>query len=117
MTAKEIIKAFEESGIGVTAFAYGDIYAPDNFEFSSKNLGWKERQLEFLESMGVGDFEEVKQVGGEGQGETWYSVKYFPKHDVYIKTEGFYSSYNGTDFDDGYGEEVKPTQKTITVYE
>jgi hypothetical protein len=38
-------------------------------------------------------------------------------HDVYIKTRGFYSSYNGVDFDYGIGEVVKPVQKTITVFE
>jgi hypothetical protein len=36
---------------------------------------------------------------------------------VYIKTDGFYSSYNGTDFDYGFGSEVKPVQKTVTVFE
>ena len=117
MTAQEIIKAIEDSGVSVDSFGYNDIYPPADFKFSKEDLGWKEKQMEFLESIGVGEYEEVEQVGGEGEGETWYSVKYFPKHDVYIKTRGFYTSYNGTDFDYGYGEEVKPTQKTITVYE
>lgn len=65
------------------------------------------------------EWKEVDSYGGVGQGETWYSVKYFPQHDVYIKVNGFYQSYNGTEFYDGWGccEIVKPVQKTITVYE
>lgn len=72
---------------------------------------------EWLASLGLGSIEEVEQVGGEGEGDTWYSVKYFKDHGVYIKTDGFYSSYNGTDFYEGYGREVKPEQKTITVFQ
>lgn len=64
-------------------------------------------------------WEEVAQYGGEGQGDTWYSVKYFPNDDVYIKVSGYYTSYNGTSFDDWWDScsEVKPIEKTITVYE
>ncbi len=72
---------------------------------------------QILNKLGLGKVVEVKQVGGEGEGETWYSVKHFVDHNVYLRIDGFYASYNGTDFNDGYGYEVKPTQKTITVYE
>jgi len=96
MTALEIIEKVEELDISVSEFAYGDFENP-------------------LE--GVGEWEEVDQHGGEGQGDDWHSVKHFKDHDIYIKTEGFYSSYHGTDFESGYGEEVKPKEKTITVYE
>jgi hypothetical protein len=67
----------------------------------------------------LGEIKEVKQQGGEGQANTWYSVKYFKDHDVYIRVDGWYSSYNGTDFDDGWNclSEVKPITKEIIVYE
>jgi hypothetical protein len=67
----------------------------------------------------IGKMTEIAQEGGEGQGETWYSVKYFPDHDVYIRIDGFYSSYHGATFDNGWDEcyEVRPKEKTITVYE
>ena len=96
MTAKEIIEEVERQEISVDSFGYSDFESP-------------------LEN--VGEWEEIEQVGGEGEGETWYSVKFFKDHDVYIRTDGFYSSYNGTDFDEGYGDEVRPKLKTITVYE
>lgn len=79
-----------------------------NFAFISK------REID-----GVGSVEEVDQYGGEGQGDTWYSVKYFPDHDVYIRIDGWHQSYEGTEFG-GWGDacsEVRPQQKTITVYE
>lgn len=96
MTAQEILAEVERQGINVNEFAYGDFDSP-------------------LEN--VGEWDEIEQYGGEGQGDNWYSVKHFKDHDVYIRTDGFYSSYNGTDFDYGYGDEVRPTLKTITVYE
>jgi len=76
-------------------------------------------QREWLAEHNIPTWKEVEQVGGEGQGDTWYSVKYFPDHDVYINVSGYYSSYNGTDFNDWDDacSEVKPIEKTITVYE
>ena len=70
------------------------------------------------EELGLGEIKEVAQRGGEGEGEVWYSVKHFVDHDVYIKVDGWYSSYHGTDFD-GWSScrEVRPEQKVITVYE
>lgn len=70
-----------------------------------------------LNQLGLGEVEEVAQYGGEDQGTTWYSVKYFKDHDVYIRIDGHYTSYNGADFYDGYGREVVPTEKTVVVFE
>lgn len=101
LTGKEILviieEYFEEEGNdGIAAYAWGDFDE---------------------DALGLGEVKEVDQYGGEGEGERWWSTKHFVDHDVYIKTRGYYSSYNGTDFDYGYGEEVKPVQKTITVFE
>lgn len=142
LTAKEILTKIEEQGISVEDFGWGDFGAPEDFELSPetqkikdeylkfREIPWEERKdleaptnyhplanKEWLDSIGIGEWEEVEQVGGEGEGDIWYSVKYFKDHDVYIKTTGFYSSYEGTEFYDGYGEEVRPKEKTITVYE
>lgn len=72
---------------------------------------------EWLTSLGLGEIVEVYKYGGEDCGSTWYSVKYFVDHDVYIRTDGYYSSYNGTDFEDGYGDEVKKVERLVTVFE
>ena len=78
---------------------------------------YKEENEEWLKVSGIGEWEEIEQYGGEDCGSTWYSIKHFIDHDVYIKTTGYYQSHHGTEFYDGYGEEVKPQTKTITVYE
>lgn len=67
----------------------------------------------------IGDFTQIEQRGGEGQGDYWYSVKHFSEKDLYVKVSGFYSSYLGTSFDSFEDELdiVRPVQKTITVYE
>lgn len=68
---------------------------------------------------GVGTFKEIEQKGGEDEGSEWYSIKHFPDHDVYIKVEGYYTSYDGTNFDGewhGNVYNVRPEKVTITVY-
>lgn len=70
-----------------------------------------------LDYLGLGEVEEVSQYGGEDMGSTWYSVKYFKDHDVYIRIDGHYTSYNGADFYDGYGREVVEKEKTVVVWE
>lgn len=78
---------------------------------------WDDLSNQVLEQLGLGRVVEVEQYGGEDCGSTWFSVKHFVDHDVYIRTDGYYQSYSGTDFYDGHGEVVRPTQKTVTVYE
>lgn len=96
LTGKQIIEKLKEI-IDVSEFAYNDYD---------------------VDKLGLGKIEEVEQYGGEGQGDTWYSVKYFPDHDVYLKVNGWYQSYSGTDFNGWEDVDVvKPQQKTITVYE
>jgi hypothetical protein len=106
MNYQKILEVLKEKFRNVSDFAYN---YPHHLSESDK---------EAL-SQTVGEFTEVSQYGGEGQGDTWYSVKYFPKHDIYIKVDGWYTSYDGTDFDgwDDACSEVRPIEKTITVYE
>ena len=96
MTGQEIINKIKDTGISVRQFA----------------------DLEFESPEGVGPCEEVEKVGGEGKGDHWYKVLLFTDHNVYIKIVAFYSSYEGRSFDGWHdATEVKPTEKTITVYE
>lgn len=78
-----------------------------------------EIQKEYLESVGIGEIIQIEQYGGEDMGSTWYSIKYFPQHDIHIKVSGWYQSYHGTDFEDWSDacSEVKPVTKTVTVFE
>lgn len=97
-TYQEILEVLKEKMGHIQEFAYED--------YDTNELG-------------LGEIKEVQRYGGEDQGSTWYSVKYFKDHDVYIRVDGYYSSYEGTDFYDGWGccSEVKPIEKLITVYE
>jgi len=54
--------------------------------------------------------------GGEGEGEECHRVFHFVDHDVYIRFDGWYASGDGTHYDNA-GYEVRPQEKTITVYE
>ena len=98
MTREEIVQIFKDANVeDVSDVAYGSIVNP---------------------FPGLGKWKEVDSYGGEGQGETWWTVIHFKEIDTYIKINGFYTSYDGTQFD-GWGElsVVQPRQKTITVYE
>lgn len=95
MTAKEILKIAEKN-LSIEEFAEG-YYDPTEY--------------------GFGEVKTVDSYEGEGKGSTYYIVRHFIDHNVYIKTEGYYSSYHGVDWDFGHGQEVFPKQKIITVYE
>lgn len=95
LTAEEIIALIEAAYISVDQFGFCNFKTPE----------------------GVGKWKEVEQRGGEGEGAHYTSVKYFEDHDVYIETVGFYQSYNGTDWDQGYGEEVFPVEVTKIEYQ
>lgn len=67
----------------------------------------------------AGPNHEVNETGGEDKGSNRTMTYYFPEHDVYLKVSGYYQSHYGTDWDSWESgvKEVKPVQKTITVYE
>jgi hypothetical protein len=80
----------------------------NNFEYIQYN-----KELEEI----LGKIEQVDHYGGEGEGETYYTVQHFVDHNIYIRLDGFYSSYSGVDFDGYNYTQVTPQEKTITVYE
>lgn len=98
MTKEEIIAVFNENELNISSVAYTDMPNP---------------------LPGLGKWVEVDSYGGEGQGETWWVVIHFKEPDVYIKINGYYTSYDGTNFDSFEDDMriVEPRQKTITVYE
>lgn len=67
----------------------------------------------------IGEYIDIETHGGEDQGTDWWRIKYFPDHDVYIKVDGEYSSYEGTEFYGGWAccHEVRPKEKMIIAYE
>lgn len=67
---------------------------------------------------GLGKVVKVDDYGGEGQGDEYWVVFSVTKGDVtrHFRMDGWYQSYNGGEFD-GDLKEVRPKQKTITVWE
>lgn len=113
------LKKFNDFRTGGKMNYQSDEYINASKEYSSVENPTKRINKEYLEHLGIGGFEEVEQYGGEGEGITWYSVKYFPKHDIYIKVSGYYTSYNGTEFYDGFEgscSEVRPEKVEVTQY-
>lgn len=53
----------------------------DDFAYDEGTRDFKqEDESDYFPELGV--MKEVERVGGEGEGDTWYSVKYFQDHDV-----------------------------------
>jgi hypothetical protein len=119
LTAEEIIKKFEDAEIEVGDFAYGD---PDiGYDYAYED-GGEEASEAYAEKFNalkeeVGGYKQVAQNGGMDRGSDYYIVNYFPAHDVYIKTQGYYQSHHGTDWEEGYGYEVKPQEERVLRYE
>lgn len=83
-------------------------------EVSSKSDFWYEDLDEDI----FGKNEIIDSKGGhEGGGEYAHRVRHFADHNVYIKIDGVYSSYGGTDYEDSDYEEVRPTERLVTFYE
>jgi hypothetical protein len=130
LTGKEIIELFKKSGIGVRSFAYNETTPWTDQEKDQwrsvpygtplrEELSIRFSKLAEERTKDLPKYIEADQYGGEGQGDTWFSIKYFEEHDVYLKVSGWYQSHYGTDFSDWDDavKEVKPQEKTITVYE
>jgi hypothetical protein len=125
LTFNEILERLKNFYESVSVFAhdgYGDTIIPEDFQPELNDpaswSNWMTRVKNYQKFL-VGEVVVVDRYGGEGEGETWYVVHHFVDHDLYIRTDGFYQSYNGVEFYDGWGccREVKPKEKTITVYE
>lgn len=81
-----------------------------------------EQGTEITDIDGVRQLVVVEQVGGEDEGSHYHIVMRVvaadPAASVYFfMMEGFYSSYDGIDWDEFELKLVTPVEKTITVYE
>jgi hypothetical protein len=88
--------------------------------FNSEGFGeyWdgSEDAEAILDTLGI-KHEYEDSYGGEGRGEEYWSVYSFTKDSetVYVKFDGSYASYNGSEYDDYYF--VNPKQVMVTQYE
>lgn len=125
LTYNEIMDKLKEDLGRVDDLAFSgimNIEVPEEFMPVADDRDWqalRERTVEYAASLGYGRVEQVDSYGGEGQGETWYSIWHFQDHGIYIQVDGYYQSYHGTEFYDGWDscKQVEPKQRTVTVYE
>lgn len=57
---------------------------------------------------------EVERFGGEGKGDTYYVV--FQIGDKFYRVDGYYSSWEGANWDSAEPYEVKPVEVTVIKY-
>ena len=95
-----------------------DDYNDDSEETAEKvsNVD-KHKQVKTI----LGNWKEIHISGGSDRGSDWVSVFHFENHDVYLKVSGYYSSYEGVEFDDTSWEtneikEVRPFEIIQTIY-
>ena len=91
----------------ITAFVEAD----DDFSWSEAFYGEYETITLRGESVPV---KTILAEGGEGQGD--YAAFVFQVGDQLFRKEGFYASHYGFEFDGDF-DEVRPAEKTVTVYE
>jgi len=89
--------------------------ALDELKIEKEEFGWHDIDTDALTEK-VGEYEVADEHGGEGQGDEMHIVYHFKKHDIYIRLDGWYSSYGESSWDGDY-QEVRPTERTVTFYE
>jgi hypothetical protein len=77
--------------------------------------GYDDVELSTLTGI-VGEVEIVHEEGDtEGGGDHSEVVVHFKDHNIFLRATGFYSSYNGTEWDSDLTE-VEPYEKMVTFY-
>lgn len=105
---------------------FAEVYGSERPHWSSKDTEardkWDEAYCEWSDKReaefkaAVGEYKQVESYGGEGQGERYFNIYKFEDHDIFVKENGFYTSFDGVEWDDDF-QEVRPTSKTVTIYE
>ena len=95
---------------------YDDFKANDNVDYAALRKERERVRDAILKKLGIGEVDQLDQYGGEGQGDSFWSVIHFKDHDIYLKWSGWYASYDGW-YLESPPEEVKPKTKEIVVYE
>jgi len=95
------------------AFFRQDFPSPDN---SMKYVDPEVAEFCYaLDKAGI-EHVEQQQHGGEGEGDDYYVVTSFTKDSetVYVKFQGWYQSYNGSEYTEWFF--VEPKEVTVTQY-
>ena len=111
------ILAFYESEGHIDEFFQSEINQTPP-EWMCDHRGHYQHYFDFLEMAKEKNiqFQYEDSYGGEGQGDEYWSVYKFSLGEevVYVKFDGWYASYNGSEFNEWFF--VEPQEKVITVF-
>jgi len=117
LTFYDINKIFEKlADSRLSGFELGDFLDFDNSNETNLNNMVSSKFSEDIATIGSFELVQDNETDLEGYGEVPVKkVFYFKNHDICIQFKGFWSSYSGVQYNSH--KEVRPTTKTITVYE
>lgn len=91
-------------------------YFADEFYTTTNIANYEGKDVEFVKKIKeLGRVKRIDSYGGEGYGDDYWSVYHFVDHDVYIKFDGFYQSYEGSTYEEMF--EVEPVEVTKIEYQ
>lgn len=143
MDFKEILAKMEELGITKRVFASddedGEYYDEDDSDDKASEIikeqftaYHRQDQKRFRSAYlnenneitveGLGRIKVVEQKGGYSElqdgasGMDWHIVRHFVDHDIYIRLDGHYTSYEGLDVRGARYKKVSPKERVIVEY-
>lgn len=102
----------DETGVGIEESFFES--GPNDIAHDS-DREWYSDLVEYFNKNNI-QYQFVDNYGGEEQGRDYWSVYSFTDGDnvVYVKFEGWYASYNGSEYEDFYF--VEPRQVQVTQF-
>jgi hypothetical protein len=114
---KKLLDAAEDDFDTISEFFQGDMQQTPSSWMLEHRASYEEhfQFLDFVCELGL-TFEFEDRYGGEGQGDEYWSVYKFSLGEevVYVKFDGWYASYNGSEFNEWFF--VEPQEKVVTVF-
>ncbi len=110
---KHLIAAFgDDKDNKVTKSFFWDDFSMDESSYDSENQANFKKHLN---NLGI-SVKSEDHYGGEGQGEDYWTVYSFTdgKETVYIKFDGWYQSYNGSEYNEWFF--VEPREVKVVQY-
>ncbi len=109
------VKSFLED---LSSHTLQEIMFSEGINSSDLDINCESDILESMKKYNLSSFQNEKKVGGgEGDGETRYTIQSFSREgekDVFIKFDGHYQSYHGSEYQEYF--QVFPRQVLVTEY-
>lgn len=124
-TYSEIIEILKSNFDNINFFIdeYYDEYFDDYNEYDENGIKKPTNYDKHIQVKSIlGKWKEIYISGGSDKGTDWVRVFYFEDHDVYLRVSGYYSSYEGVEFNDPSWDtneikEVRPKEVIRVIYE